>query len=123
MGRVEKRPYRSQWINSKGLVITWMVEGKESLFCFAKRQTSQQEALLETSIFTNDFNNWSLAKEGWPNLECHKSKEIWLTMVARATEFEGGTTAWNRYKPLLSLPKSIMLHWARSLMKLNRQEK
>ena len=70
-----------------------MLEGKENLFCFAKWQTSQQEALLETSIFTNDFNNWSLTKEGWTNLECHKSEEIWLIVVARAAEFEGGTIA------------------------------
>ena len=70
-----------------------MLEGKESLFCFTKWQTSQQEALLEISIFTNDSNNWSLAKEGWPNLECHKFEEIWLTVMARAAEFEGGTIA------------------------------
>ena len=59
MGRVEKGPYRSQWINSKGLDDIWVLEVKGSLFCFEKWQTSQQGVLLETSNYTTCFNKWS----------------------------------------------------------------
>ena len=106
-----KGPHRSQWINSKGLAVTWVLEGKDSLFCFAKWQTSQQDVLLVISISTNCFNNWSLVKEGWPNLECYKSEEeMWLTLVASVVELEGRIEACSKYKPLLSLPRPIMLH-------------
>ena len=114
----EKGPNRSQWINSKGLVVTWELEGKESLFCFEKWHTSQQVALFWTSISTKCFNNCSFDKERCPNLECHKSEEeVWLTLVTRVVDLDGGTKAWSKYRPLLCLPRPIMLHWARSWMK------
>ena len=71
--QVAKGPQRSQWINSKGAEDTWLLMEKGSLFYLEKWQTSQHEALLETSMFATFFNNWSLENERWPNIVCHKS--------------------------------------------------
>ena len=46
--QVVKGPHRSQWISSKGLFDTWLLQTKGSLFCLEKWQTSQQSGLLET---------------------------------------------------------------------------
>ena len=83
---VANGPQRSQWIKSKSLLDTWVLEAKGSFFCFEKWQMSQQEAvLLVSTTCTNCFNKWSLEWEGCPNLLCHKvDEETELTAAARA---------------------------------------
>ena len=112
-----KEPQRSQWIKLKGAEEIWVLLGKGSLFCFEKWQTSQHVVLLKALMFTTRFNNWSLENEGCSSLVCHNSMlEKGLVVAVRAVDL-----CWyeksNRYKPLLSLPWPIMLHWARSWMK------
>ena len=112
---VANGPQRSQWIKSKGLLDTWVLEAKGSFFCFEKWQMSQQAILLVTSKCTNCFNKRSFEWEGSPNLLCHKSEdEIERTAATRADAWDLQSESCSRNKPLCALPRSIVLHWARS---------
>ena len=46
--QVVKGTHRSQWISSKGLFDTWLLQTKGSLFYLEKWRTSQQSGISET---------------------------------------------------------------------------
>ena len=116
---VANGPQRSQWSKSKGLVETWVLAVKGSLFCFEKWQISQQEVvLLILTSCTCCFNNLSLEWEGSPNLLCHKYDEETEVTTAAGADAEGlQLESCSRNRLLCALPRPIVLHWAKSWIK------
>ena len=73
MAEIEKGPQRSQWTKSKIAFETWVLEGKDNLFCLARWQMSQKcgyIAKLETILFNNDNFAW----EGCPKRNATNQK-------------------------------------------------
>ena len=124
MVETKKGPQRSQWTKSKIAFETWVLEGKDNLFCLARWQMSQQCGLFIAKSETILFNNDNFAWEGCPKRKCHKSEVAVAKSAAKgwgeageqtaSTEDDGKELCYSRYRPLVALPSPIMFQWTRS---------
>ena len=133
MVEIEKGPQRSQWTKSKIAFETWVLKGKDHLFCLARWQMSQQCGLFIAKLETILFNNDNFAWEGCPKRKCHKSEVAVVEPAAEGKEGAGEQTAsieddgkelcCSSYRPLVALPSTIMFQWTRSWIKQKEPRK
>lgn len=121
MVEVEKRPHKSHWIKSKHSSEIWDLRVKGSLFCLAKGQISQWISLLMLERGTLlSLIKAILAFDRCPNLKFQMLgwTTTLFTKLAIEKEFlEIDKLSSSKYRPLNSLPRPIVLQWARSWMK------